>query len=94
MGNASLAYEKRGFFARVSFNYQGEYPLAIGATKADDNWLDRRLEIDFSASQRITKHVRVFADFLNLGNEPYRVYRRPESRGAGGAIQMVGHLRR
>ena len=36
--------------------------------------LDKRLEIDFSASQRINKHVRLFIDMLNLGNDPYRVY--------------------
>ena len=74
MGNASLAYERKGFFSRISFNYQGHYVLAIGATPAGDNWLDNRLEIDFSASQRIGKHVRVFIDMLNLGNDPYRVY--------------------
>src|SRR6185295_19623445 len=70
MGNASLSYERHGFSSRVSFNYQGHYILAIGNTPADDNWLDNRLEIDFSASQRITKHVRIFIDMLNLGNEP------------------------
>jgi len=74
MGNASLSYERKGFSARASFNYQGHYVLAIGATAADDNWLDNRVEIDFSASQRINKHIRVFADLLNLGNEPYRVW--------------------
>ena len=74
MGNASLAYELKGLSTRVSFNYQGHYLLAVGATPADDNWLDNRVEIDFSASQKITKHVRAFVDLLNLGNEPYRVY--------------------
>jgi TonB-dependent receptor len=74
MGNASMSYERKGFSARVSFNYQGRYILAVGGTPADDNWLDNRLQIDFSASQRINKHVRVFIDMLNLGNDPYRVY--------------------
>src|SRR5215813_8400677 len=74
MGNASLAYQLKGFSSRISFNYQGRLPLAIGATVNDDNWLDNRLQIDFSASQRIGKHVKVFIDLLNLGNEPYRVY--------------------
>ncbi|HJZ81928.1 MAG TPA: hypothetical protein VKD91_16340, partial [Pyrinomonadaceae bacterium] len=74
MGNASLAYQRKGFSSRVSFNFQGRLPLAIGATVNDDNWLDNRLQIDFSASQRIGKHVKVFIDLLNLGNEPYRVY--------------------
>ena len=74
MGNASLGYQKKGFSTRVAFNYQGRYVLAIGAAPANDNWLDNRLEIDFSASQRINKHVRLFIDMLNLGNDPYRVY--------------------
>ena len=74
MGNASLTYERKGFFSRASFNYQARYVLAVGAAPADDNWLDNRLQIDFSASQGIGKHVRVFIDLLNLGNEPYRVH--------------------
>jgi TonB-dependent receptor len=74
MGNASLSYERRGLSTRLSFNYQGQYVLAIGNTPADDNWLDNRLEIDFSASQRINKHARIFIDLINLGNDPYRVY--------------------
>ncbi len=32
------------------------------------------MQIDFSASQQIGKHVKLFLDLLNLGNEPYRVY--------------------
>jgi len=32
MGNASLAYQRKGFSSRVSFNFQGSLPLAIGAT--------------------------------------------------------------
>src|SRR5262249_45314761 len=59
MGNASLAYERHGFSSRISFNVQGKYILLIGATPADDNWLDNRLEVDFSASQRFGRHVRV-----------------------------------
>jgi TonB-dependent receptor len=74
MGNASLAYERKGFNARISYNYQGKYVLAVGGTAADDTWLDNRLEVDFSASQRFGKHVRVFIDMLNLANQPYRVY--------------------
>jgi outer membrane receptor protein involved in Fe transport len=80
MGNASLSYERKGFSSRVSFNFQGLYVLAVGATPADDNWLDNRLQIDFSASQRFGKHVRVFIDLLNLGNEPYRVFIGTSSR--------------
>jgi TonB-dependent receptor len=74
MGNASVAYNRRGFSARASWNFQGKYVLAIGGAAADDNWLDNRLQMDFSASQKIWKHARVFIDLLNINNEPYRVY--------------------
>ncbi len=37
--------------------------FAVGNTPADANWLDNRLEIDFT-----------FADMLNFGNDPYRVH--------------------
>jgi outer membrane receptor protein involved in Fe transport len=74
MGNASLSYERKGFSIRSSFNFQGVYALAIGATAASDNWLDNRMEVDLSASQRIGNGVRLFVDALNLSNAPYRVY--------------------
>ncbi|MEI9811767.1 MAG: TonB-dependent receptor [Acidobacteriota bacterium] len=74
MGNVSLAFNRWGFEGRISFNYQGRYIMGIGDTAAADTWLDNRLEIDMSASQRIGKHTRLFIDMLNLGNNPYRVY--------------------
>jgi TonB-dependent receptor len=74
MGNASIGYEKKGFTSRVSLNYQGRYILAVGADAATDNWLDHRVELDLSVSQRINKHFRIFIDALNLLNKPYRVY--------------------
>ena len=74
MGNLSFGYERKGFSSRVSLNFQGQLPLAIGTTINDDNWLDHRWETDFSASQKIGKHVKIFIDLLNLGNAPYRVY--------------------
>jgi TonB-dependent receptor len=74
MGNLAIGYQHRGFSSRLSLNYQGQLPLLIGNTINDDNWLDHRLEVDFSASQNIGKHVKVFIDMLNLANRPYRVY--------------------
>jgi TonB-dependent receptor len=81
MGNASISYERKGFNARFSSNFQGRYVLAVGDSAAADNWLDNRVQLDFSASQRITKNIRVFVDLLNLGNQPYRVYLGMEKYG-------------
>ncbi|MBX3300055.1 MAG: TonB-dependent receptor [Acidobacteria bacterium] len=85
MGNVAVGYTRSGFSGRVSMNYQGKLPLAIGATENDDNWLDKRIQLDFSASQRITRNVKVFIDVLNLANQPYRVY---QSRNSNYAIQQ------
>ncbi len=74
MGNAAIGFESRGLSARLSFNYQGGYILAIGDSPATDNWLDDRTEIDASISQNLGKHSRLFIDMLNLGNQPYRVW--------------------
>ena len=74
MGNASLAYERFGFSTRLSFNVQGRYVMAIGDSVTTDTWLDNRLSIDWSASQQLGKHARLFIDMINLGNAPYRVY--------------------
>lgn len=74
MGNVALGYRYKGFATRISVNYQGLLPFAIGNTVNDDNWLDHRTEVDFSASQRLGKHVQIFIDMLNLANQPYRVY--------------------
>src|SRR5262249_30568403 len=70
MGNGSVGYEKKGFNSRVSLNYQGRYVLAIGSDATTDTWLDHRVELDLSVSQRINKHFRVFIDALNLLNKP------------------------
>ncbi len=74
MANFAVGYGLKGFSSRLSLNYQGKLPLAIGATVNDDNWLDKRLQVDFSAGQNIGKHIKVFVDLLNLANQPYRVY--------------------
>lgn len=74
MGNGSIAYERFRFNARLSFNYQGNYILAVGGSPAEDNWLDSRVQTDLSLGYRINRHVRAFADLLNLGNQPYRVW--------------------
>ncbi|MDZ7691797.1 MAG: hypothetical protein U5K69_11840 [Balneolaceae bacterium] len=35
---------------------------------------DKRTQIDLSLSQQVTPSIRVFADLVNLTNEPLRYY--------------------
>jgi TonB-dependent receptor len=77
IGNVALTYEKSGFFARVAVNYRTprlreDEPL--GASADDDRYVDRFLQLDFSTSYKFKRHWEVFAEVLNLTNEPFRVY--------------------
>ena len=77
IGNVALTYEKNGFFARLAANYRTprlreDEPL--GATADDDRYVDRFLQWDFTTSYRFKDHCEVFAEALNLTNEPFRVY--------------------
>jgi TonB-dependent receptor len=77
IGNVALTYEKHGFFARLAANYRTprlreDEPL--GATAADDRYVDRFMQLDFTTSYRFNRSWEIYAEALNLTNEPFRVY--------------------
>ncbi|MFH5832332.1 TonB-dependent receptor [Halalkalibaculum sp. DA384] len=84
VANIALSYEKYGFSGRVSLNYSGEFVDEIREVSSDDRYYDKRTQIDLSLSQQVTPSVRVFADLVNLTNEPLRYYNgiptRPEQQ--------------
>jgi TonB-dependent receptor len=76
-GNLALTYEKRGFFVRVAVNVRSprlreDEPL--GADANTDRWVDRQQQLDVTASYRLSRNWEVFAEGLNLNDEPFRVY--------------------
>lgn len=71
-GNFAVFYEKFGFQGRLSLNYHGRYIEEVASEAARDIFFDSHAQWDFSASQRVTRHLRVFADVINLTNEPFR----------------------
>ncbi len=74
IGNVSVWYEKFGFTARSSWNFHGKYVDAVGEEAAGDVFYDDRVQWDVSLGQRITRHISIFADALNLTNAPLRYY--------------------
>ena len=77
IGNLALTYEKHGFFARLAANYRTprlREDEALGATAADDRYVDRFLQWDFTTSYRFSPRWEIYAEALNLTNEPFRVY--------------------
>jgi TonB-dependent receptor len=74
LGNFAVAYEKYGFSGRVSFNYHEDYLFEVGESPVEDVFIDKHFQIDISASQKIARQWRLFAEFINVNNEPWRLY--------------------
>lgn len=76
VGNAGLTYEKRGFFARLVVNFRSERlreDEPLGSDSTQDFWIDDTAQLDLSTSYRLSPNWEVYAEFLNLTNEPFRV---------------------
>lgn len=74
VGNISLAFERKKFNARVSFNFNGEYLSEVGGTSEEDIFVKNRIQADFSAGYAINTRWRVFAEVMNLTNQPFERY--------------------
>ncbi|WP_256007219.1 TonB-dependent receptor [Pedobacter deserti] len=74
VGNASIAYEGRRFSARVSMNFNGSYLSEIGGSQDEDIYIKNRMQLDATAGYAITKQFRLFAEALNLTNQPLQAY--------------------
>ncbi|HVU23416.1 MAG TPA: TonB-dependent receptor [Opitutus sp.] len=81
--NAALFYEKGPIQARIAYTYTGAYVLSFGDDFNGDDYQGERKTIDAKISYRINPHFTVFADVINLGQEPLDEYARyPERNSA------------
>jgi TonB-dependent receptor len=74
VGNASIAYEGKKFSVRTSLNFNGQFLSEVGGTKEEDVYMKSRMQLDASASYAINKRIRLFAEVLNITNQPLEVY--------------------
>lgn len=81
IGNAALFYEKYGFEVRVAWSRTGAYLTAIGADRDGDVYQREREIIDAKVSYRLTKRLKLFADVINLRQEPLEEYIGAPNRG-------------
>jgi TonB-dependent receptor len=68
--NAALFYEKYGFAARIAYTFTGDFIKAFGADVHSDMYQAERKIIDAKVSYKLNKHFTLFADVINLGEEP------------------------
>lgn len=92
--NVTLGYEKKGFSARVTMNYQGNKLTSSGRDETRDKYSEEYLRWDAVVSQEFGKRLRVMINFINFTNEPELTYSwRPEyptaSRYYGWAVNLA-----
>ena len=73
--NAMLGYEKGPISVRATAAYRAKYLDELGDDAEADRFVKDHLQIDLSAKYKLTDHFRIYADFVNLNNEPYVAYR-------------------
>jgi TonB-dependent receptor len=71
LANFAISYEKNGFFLRVSAAHRSRYLGLIGASTAGDQYVEDHLQIDVSTNYKISPRYTIYAEALNVGNEPY-----------------------
>jgi TonB-dependent receptor len=74
--NAMLGYEKGRVSLRLAFTYRDEYLDELGGDPDEDRYVKDHIQYDLSGKIRINDRVQLFAEFVNLGDEPYLAFQR------------------
>lgn len=74
VGNFALAYESNRLILRLSANLNGSYLSEVGGSTEEDRYIEKRMQLDFSSSYAINNHFRVFAEAMNITNQPFEAY--------------------
>jgi TonB-dependent receptor len=80
VGNFSLGYDKGRVNVRLSSNFNGKYITEVGADASEDLWVANRVQVDATATVTVNKRTRVFAEFLNITNQPFEVFQGTDDR--------------
>lgn len=77
VGNLGFTYEKAGLFARLAMNFRSERlreDEPIGGEASEDLWVDDFAQLDLTLRYELTRQFELYAEFLNLTDEPFRVF--------------------
>jgi len=72
--NVALGYEKGPLSLRAAGTYRDKYLDELGSTADQDRYVDQHFQLDLSAKLRVTKGVRLFAEWVNVTDAPYFAY--------------------
>jgi TonB-dependent receptor len=74
IANASIFYDKYGFFARVGLNYASASLYSTGSNVANNTYYDSRTFLDASLGYRVNKNYQVYFSASNLLDQPMTYY--------------------
>lgn len=73
-GNFALYYDNKRIYAKLSANFHSPYLIELGNDAGLDVYYDQSFHLDFNANYQVNKVLNIFADVVNLTNEPQRYY--------------------
>jgi len=80
VGNAALFYTLAGFEARAALSYRSDYLDELGEDADTDIYVDEHTQLDIKLSYQVTEQVQVFAEALNITDEPWVRYYKDGNR--------------
>ena len=72
--NVALGYEKGPISLRAAGTYRDKYLDELGGDAETDRYVDQHFQLDLSAKFRVTKDIRLFAEWVNVTDAPYFAY--------------------
>ena len=72
--NLALFYESKRLYAKISGNYHTPFLDELGNDSGLDVYYDQILHLDFTANFKLSPHVVIFTDIINITDAPLRYY--------------------
>ncbi len=72
--NVALGYEKGPISLRAAGTYRDKYLDELGGAADEDRYVDQHFQLDLSAKFRVTRDIRLFAEWINVTDAPYFAY--------------------
>ena len=74
--NAMLGYEKGPFSLRLAATYRDVYLDELGDDADEDRYVRDHFQFDVTVKYKVTPHLQLFAEFVNLNDAPYVAFQR------------------
>jgi len=68
----ALSFEKWGFYTKLAGTYRSDYLDTVGGTQIEDEIINGNFQLDLNVEYDVTKDFTVYAEAINLTNEPKR----------------------